>query len=318
VAVQPGSSDAPTMTRAVPSTGISRPTLPPPTATPASGTTSPVERTGTTVVLGKGQLFGLAAVFIVLIGGLAALGYAALRRGGGEPTVVATAPTETPAGTPTTPPEPAAPPPETTAAADPAALVPTPIPTPAPAPAVAKDPGIASGTAGRGAAGRGRGAKPLAEPPVAVPEPTPAPPVAEEPPAPAAPAAPVVPPVTFEGIKMLVRQGNTMRESDAVMTMTGSDVELLDRPGGKQLMTLPFGSISQAFYSRSKEPKWKGADGREQSVNVDLGRMSFFRGERNWLILISGGQPVFVRFEDGQMQSAFNTFQQRSGVKIQR
>jgi hypothetical protein len=83
-------------------------------------------------------------------------------------------------------------------------------------------------------------------------------------------------------------------------------------------MTLPFGSISQAFYSRSKEPKWKGADGREQSVNVDLGRMSFFRGERNWLILISGGQPVFVRFEDGQMQSAFNTFQQRSGVKIQR
>jgi hypothetical protein len=102
------------------------------------------------------------------------------------------------------------------------------------------------------------------------------------------------------------------------LTLTGSDVELLDRAGGKPLAAVPFGSITQAFYSRSKEPKWKGADGKEQSVNVDLGRMSFFRGERNWLIVITGGQPLFVRFEDGQMQAAFNAFQQRTGVKIQR
>ena len=107
-----------------------------------------------------------------------------------------------------------------------------------------------------------------------------------------------------------------MRESDATMTLTGSEVEVLS--DGKPLASVPFSSISQAFYSRSKEPKWKGADGREQSVNVDLGRMSFFRGERNWLILVGGPQPVFVRFDDGQMQSAFNSFQQRTGIRIQR
>jgi hypothetical protein len=145
-------------------------------------------------------------------------------------------------------------------------------------------------------------------PPVpAAPEPAPAPP---------APAVAAVSPITFDDIKVLVRQGNDMRESDAVMTLTGSDVAVLS--GGKQLAAVPFTSISGAFYSRSKEPKWKSADGKEQSVSVDLGRMSFFRGERNWLILITGSQPVFVRFEDNQMQPAFNAFQERTGIKIQR
>jgi predicted Ser/Thr protein kinase len=324
VAVQPGAPDAPTMTRAMPGTGISRPAVmpaPPPAPTPASGPIPPTERTGTTVVLGRGQLAGLAAVLIVLLGGLAALGYAAFRRSDPAPATVATTPADTPAPVDPSASNPQPPPavPADVPAVDPAVSVPPVVPPTTAAPTPAKDPGLASGTAGRGTGRPGRGgAKPAAADTAAAP----APPVAEvapatPEPAPVAPAPPAVSPITFEGIKVLIPQGNNMRESDASLTLTGDGaIEVL--AGGKRLASVPFSSISGAFYSRSKEPRWKGADGKEQSVNVDLGRMSFFRGERNWLILVGGPEPVFVRFEDGQMQSAFSTFQQRTGIRIQR
>ena len=49
--------------------------------TPNTPVSSPVERTGTTVVLGRGHLITLGAMLLVLIGGIAALGYVALTRG---------------------------------------------------------------------------------------------------------------------------------------------------------------------------------------------------------------------------------------------
>ncbi|MDQ3149158.1 MAG: hypothetical protein M3Q38_04445 [Chloroflexota bacterium] len=131
-----------------------------------------------------------------------------------------------------------------------------------------------------------------------------------------APAPPVLAPITFQGIKVLVREGGKLRESEAVMTLTGSDLAV--QSDGKDIVSVPFASIAQAFYSRSKEPKWKGPDGKEQSVSVDLGRMSFFRGERNWLIVTTSAEPIFVRFEDAQMRTTLASFEERTGVKVQR
>jgi len=100
------------------------------------------------------------------------------------------------------------------------------------------------------------------------------------------------------------------------MTLTGSDLAI--KSAGNAVVSLPFASIAQAFYSRSKEPRWKGPDGKEQSANVDLGRMSFFRGERNWLIVTTSGEPVFVALEDAQMRTTLASFEERTGVKVQR
>ena len=325
VAVPASPSDVPTMTRAVPSTGISVAPVAVAAAaarTPGSGTPA-VERTGTTVVLGRGHLIGLAALLVVLVGGLAALGYAAFKRNASTTTAsAAVEPAAVPAALPapeTTPAPPPTPPAIDSAAPPPAdALVASPV---AAAPAtVASGPAKgsqASGTAGRAGvdpAARKARPEPAKPAPAVVVEQPVAPP--EEPPPPAAPAPPAVAPITFQDIKVLVRQGNNLRESDAVMTLTGSDLAV--QSGGKEIVSLPFASITQAFYSRSKEPKWKGPDGKEQSASVDLGRMSFFRGERNWLIITTGAERVFIRLEDSQMRTALASFQERTGIKIQR
>ena len=321
--------DAATMTRAVPNTAVG---MAPSTATvgassgpmtPGSGTTSPVERTATTVVLGRNQAIGLVALLVILIGGLAVLGFALFRRAP-DPATTALGASSNPGSTASAPAAPAAqpaePPPGDTAAVPAsaqAALVPTaPLLAAAPLPPNSTR---GSGTAGRAGTDAGRrarldAAKPT--PAAATPAVEAVPPAETPAPEPPAPAPPVLAPITVQGIKVLVRQGNKLRESDAVMTLTGADLAI--QSGGKDIVSVPFASIAQAFFSRGKEPKWKGPDGKEQSVDVDLGRMSFFRGERNWLIVTTSADPIFVRFEDAQMRTAFAAFEERTGVKVQR
>ena len=318
--------DAPTMTRAVPNTGISKaPVAASAVAasgpiTPKSGTTSAVERTGTTVVLGRNHMIGLVALLVVLVVGLAALGFAAFRRSPDPAPVATTAASDVNApsapAAPAPPAEPPAPPVDTAAVTDPTQTAAVTPPPPAAALPDTKGTTAGSGPSGRGGTDSARRAKPATTKPASAPAVEPAavqaPPPEETP----APPAPEVAPITVQGIKVLVRQGSKLRESDAVMTLTGSDLAI--KSAGKDVVSLPFASIAQAFYSRSKEPKWKGPDGKEQSANVDLGRMSFFRGERNWLIVTTSGEPVFVALEDPQMRTTLASFEERTGIKIQR
>jgi hypothetical protein len=127
-----------------------------------------------------------------------------------------------------------------------------------------------------------------------------------------------VAPVTFKDVKVLVAQGDSMRERDAVLTLTGDHLTVTDRSGKTQILSVPYPGIQQAFYSRSKQPKWKKPDGTEEVTAVDLGKMSFFRGERNWVILTTQGAPVFLRFEDAALRTVLPAIQERTGVKIQR
>ena len=93
---------------------------------------------------------------------------------------------------------------------------------------------------------------------------------------------------------------------------------MLDRSGEAEIVSLPYAAIQQAFYSRWKEPKWKGANGKEQEVSVDLCRLGFFRGERNWLILMTGSEPLIIRLEDSGLRTVLPAFQERTGIKVQR
>ena len=117
---------------------------------------------------------------------------------------------------------------------------------------------------------------------------------------------------------MLVAQGSTMRDREVLLTLGGDRLWLLNPADEQELLSLPYASIQNAYYSRSKQPKWKDADGKDVSVSVDLGKLGFFRGERNWLILTTNAEPVFIRFEDAQLRTAIATVQERTGLTIQR
>ena len=302
---------------AMPPVSGQRPTLPLPDVRTAA--TASVERSGMTVVLGRGHLFSLVGLLVVLVGGMVALGIISLKRipglpQAGAPPPAASAPESTPQ--PTTAPLA----PEATAATAGATAIPDSSATArANTPPAATDATTPPKT------------KPLTKraesvsPGATVPSPT----VASGPPAneplplpPASPTkpapAPTLPALTFKDVKVLLLQGDTRREREAVLSFVGDHLSLLDSAATAELVSVPYKSITQAFFSRSKQPKWKGPDGNETSVSVDLGKMSFLRGDRNWVILLTKGYPLFFRCEDRELAAVLRAIEERTGVRIQR
>ena len=45
------------------------------------------------------------------------------------------------------------------------------------------------------------------------------------------------------------------------------------------------------------------ASGQEVVSKIDLGRMGFLRGERNWIVLLTAGEPVILRIEDSALRT---------------
>ena len=116
----------------------------------------------------------------------------------------------------------------------------------------------------------------------------------------------------------MVKQGNSLRDRDAVLTLAGDRLSVQDRSGKVEMVSLPYSAIQQAYYSRSKEPKWKSPDGKEQKADVDQGKMGFFRGDRNWLVLTTGGEPIVLRLEDRDLKTVLPAFQERANIRVQR
>jgi serine/threonine-protein kinase len=307
--------------------------LPTPTASRS------LDRTTTTVVLGRTHLAAIGAVVIVLAIGVAVLAFVALRPGpgpltaqrlaeGAVPTQAAAAgpsepaPQNAPATTPdpTTPAAPAAPdapppvPPPGTVSGTPAtpdrgvatvgAVPPTPKTQPArtegragkpvdgPVPAT----NTTASKTGRGAtAAKDKSATPVTEV-----------------------ASTVVPPLVFNDVRVLVANAGKAREREGVLQLADNRMAVLDREGGTPIVSVPYSAVVGAYYSRSKQPKWKDADGKEVESKIDLGRLGFLRGERNWLILMTGSEPLIIRLEDSGLRTVLPAFQERTGIKVQR
>ena len=323
-----------------------------PPASPAAASPRPAAGSTTTVMLGRNQLVGFGAIILALVVGTAAFGLYALRRstfpqqlqigaqpseesksasdasGAKPPGDTPSAPTESPAVA-AQPEPPAAPAPPTAPGAPNPGTDPTATSTSA---AAAKATGRATG-ATPGAPGttppvpptvpgaRGaRGSNP-ASPGGETPPPsgaTAAPPAAAaEPPATTGAASPTAP-VTFDDVRVLVKSGDRTRELTGVLSLGNGEVAILDKPGGTPLVSLPYSSLTGAAFSRSKQPKWKDADGKDVEAKVDIGRLGFFRSDRNWVILFSHGEPTFIRIEDGSMRTVLPAIESHAGVKVRR
>jgi hypothetical protein len=270
------------------------------------------EHKTTTLVLGRTHLFALAALLIVILAGMGALAVAVFKRGslpeqvpflGADPQAVApkdpaaaqTPPAATPEGAPPVTPSPVA----ATAGAGSARPAASSMPPPS-APRTAAPASLpAAGAADPAAAKAARGTGPAVPPP----------PV----------KAAAAPPILFNDVRVLVTDpGNKGRERQAVLQFADGRVSLVDRDGGGTIASLAYAEVQGAFYSRSKQPKWRDANGKEVESKVDLGRLGFFRGDRNWLILLNAGEPLIIRLEDSNIQKILPAVQERTGVEIKR
>jgi serine/threonine protein kinase len=309
------------------STSLVRPAMQttPPVPTPTG--IPPAERTGTTVVLGRTHLAGIAALIVVVGIGVTILAFAALRDRSSQRTPAQIALGQDASPTPSVPE--VSPPPTT-----------PPVPATLPAAATpASKPPIAPGVAGAGATPppggvATAGSNPTATKPggrAAGPGTTPGsktdpnadgrgaiPPGKEAAPPPPAAASSATPMVSFNEVRVLVNEGQKSREREGVLHVGGGQLSLVTAAGGTPIVSVPTSTLRGMFFSRSKRPKWRDASGKEVESRIDLGPMGFLRGDRNWLILFTDREPVILRFEDAALRTALPALEQGTGLKIQR
>jgi hypothetical protein len=133
------------------------------------------------------------------------------------------------------------------------------------------------------------------------------------------PPVSALPSVTFENVRiLLVETGGRGREREGRLELTGDQLIVLNREDRSPLTAVPYSAVVSAHYSRSRQPRWRDADGREVESKVDLGRLGFLRSDRNWLILITRGDPVVLRFEDAGLNTALGAVEERLGMRINR
>jgi len=318
-----------------------------PQASTPSPTPRSTERTTTTVVLGRTHLVALAALLV--IGGvvIAILAIVALR-GPSTPSGQSAANSATPpvestgqpasgatpsSSTPALP----SPPGATTSSTAPAPPAPTAAKPPAPPTAPPLTPGANSASSTTTAGGRSSG-QPGA--PGQTPSTTGQAPSATDPaaaarggrasnpkdiasasgttPPAAAAAVTAAPSVTFNQVRVLISESGRAREREGVLQLGDGNVSMLPEGGGAAFMTIPTSSLSGLFYARSKQPRWKDANGQEVVSRIDLGPMGFLRSDRNWVILLTRGEPIILRIEDSGLRTILPALQERTGLKIQR
>jgi hypothetical protein len=127
-----------------------------------------------------------------------------------------------------------------------------------------------------------------------------------------------MPMVSFDRVRVLLSDGERAREREGVLEVGGGQVAMVASAGGAAILSLPTKALTGVFYSRSKQPRWRDASGSVVESRIDLGRLGFFRGERNWIILLTGGEPVILRIEDGALRTVLPAIEARTGHKIQR
>ena len=306
----------------------SQPVLPPPAppsvAAPVTATTPMAAPGSNTVVIARKHLFGAGAAVVVVVLVAAAGGFYMLRRSAfpsqmqigavpaeeakpaTDPAVAAEPP---PVPSSDAPPAPAAPAPPGASAPPGSGATPTIKPGRGVDPTLPAVPGAPPGAVNPGARGA-RGTVPPGSPEATVA--APAAPVTTPPP-PAATA-----PVTFPDVHVIVKSGDKARELGGVLALGDGHITVLDRPGGNALVSLPYSSLTDVAYSRSKQPKWKDADGKEVEAKVDLGKLGFLKSDRNWLILFSHGEPTFLRVEDDSVRPVRDALESHAGVKFRR
>ena len=124
--------------------------------------------------------------------------------------------------------------------------------------------------------------------------------------------------MTFNEVRLLVANGDRVREREGMLQLGDGRVSIVTAAGGTALTSLPNSSVGGIFYSRSKQPRWRDASGQVVESKIDLGPMRFLRGDRNWIILLTSGEPMIMRVEDSALRAVLQALEERTGQKIQR
>jgi hypothetical protein len=123
--------------------------------------------------------------------------------------------------------------------------------------------------------------------------------------------------VTFDKLNLLVTEGETTREVPAELQFSDGRVAIYG-PGKRLVASVPYGSVRALTSSRSKQPRWRRADGAVTEAKVGTGPLGFMKSDRNWFGLVTSKTVYVMRIDDGRVRTFSDAVTQRTGAPLVR
>ena len=97
--------------------------------------------------------------------------------------------------------------------------------------------------------------------------------------------------MTFNQVRLLVAEGDRVREREGVLALADGQVSIVTPGGGAPICRLRTARSAEFSTPDPSNPVWRDASGQTVESKIDLGRLGFLRSERNWVILLTAGSP---------------------------
>jgi eukaryotic-like serine/threonine-protein kinase len=201
------------------------------------------------------------------------------------------------------------------------------------APPIALDPSPTPRGPGAGTPAPGRPAAPVTTPPITRPPvtappatdggpgaetPAPSPAPTETAPAPAPRAEAGGAAIEFEEVGLMTVSGSDMEEREVLLRFEPDRLVLFDEDAEAAVRTVPYRSLSEATYARSRHPVAKAERDRPTLVRGLAKAGSLFRRTPHWLTLEGTGTPIVLKIDGGDVERVLSTLEARTPVKVAR
>jgi len=118
-------------------------------------------------------------------------------------------------------------------------------------------------------------------------------------------------------VELVTIEGDKQRAREVVLRFEAEAVVLTDADNERAVLTVPYASITEATYARSRGPVFKAGRNSDALVRGLARSVSFFKSTRHWLTLEGAGPDVVLKLP-GDVDRVLSAIEARTSVHVER
>ena len=123
-------------------------------------------------------------------------------------------------------------------------------------------------------------------------------------------------PRVFKNVKLLVKTGDKIKETDAVISFERARMVIRSAELGVHLKAFPYSEIKNADYSYSTHPLWQTGEGAGRVVHVFALPVFFMKGKKHWLSIKTTKDYAVLHLDKNNYQNIIPAFETHTKVKV--
>jgi hypothetical protein len=123
-------------------------------------------------------------------------------------------------------------------------------------------------------------------------------------------------PNEFSDVKLLVKTGDKIKETDVVIIFQASRLVIRSQELGVNMKLFPYSEMISADYSYSTHPLWRSGSGASGVINVLALPVFWMKGKKHWLSIKTAGDFGVLRLDKDNRGPIITAFEKHTKKKV--